>query len=89
MKLDREKLVQELCTSFTRRDSMKLKFYLAKGEQNMLGQGLYKLYKKRFLTLSFDTKNWFKVTTNPFLINTVWMKFEPYLSKRRKNTWHK
>lgn len=43
MKLDREKLVQELCTSFTRRDSMKLKFYLAKGEQNMLGQGLYKL----------------------------------------------
>lgn len=36
MKLDREKLVQELCTSFTRRDSMKLKFYLAKGEKNML-----------------------------------------------------
>lgn len=33
MKLDREKLVQELCTSFTRRDSMKLKFYLAKGEK--------------------------------------------------------
>lgn len=38
MKLDREKLVQELC-----RDSMKLKFYLAKGKKNMLGQGLYKL----------------------------------------------
>lgn len=43
MKLDREKLVQELCTSFTHRDSMKLKFYMAKGEQNMLGQRLYKL----------------------------------------------
>lgn len=39
----RKKLVQELCTSFTRRDSMKLKFYLAKGEKNMLGQGLHKL----------------------------------------------
>lgn len=36
-------VVQELCTSFTRRDSMKLKFYMAKGEQNMLGQRLYKL----------------------------------------------
>lgn len=33
MKLDREKLVQELCTSFTRRDSMKLKFFLAEGEK--------------------------------------------------------
>lgn len=43
MKLDREKLVQELCTSFTYRHSMKLKFYLAKGEKNMLGQGLHKL----------------------------------------------
>lgn len=37
------RLVQELCTSFTCRDSMKLKFYMAKGEQNMLGQGFYKL----------------------------------------------
>lgn len=37
------RLVQELCTSFTCRDSMKLKFYMAKGEQNMLGQRLYKL----------------------------------------------
>lgn len=80
-------VVQELCTSFTRRDSMKLKFYLAKGEKNMLGQRLYKL-KRGFWPWALIPKN-FKVTTNPFLINTVWMKFEPYLSKRRKNTWHK
>lgn len=87
MKLDREKLVQELCTSFTRRDSMKLKFYMPKGEQNMLGQRLYKL-KRGFWPWALIQKI-FKVTTKPFLINTVWMKFEPYLSKRRKNTWHK
>lgn len=87
MKLDREKLVQELCTSFTHR-LYEIKILLGKrGKKYAWTRTLQTL--ERFLTLSFHTKNWFKVTTNPFLINTVWMKFAPNLSKRRKNTWHK
>lgn len=58
-----------------------------KGKKNMLEQGLY-ILKRGFWPWALIQKI-FKVTTNPFLINNVWMKFEPYLSKRRKNTWHK
>lgn len=82
-KTDEDKLVQGHWTSFTHRHSMKFELYLAKWRENMHGQWFY---TERFLTLNFDTKNWCKVTTNPLPTNSVWVKFEPYLSKRRKNT---
>lgn len=85
-KTDEDKLVQGHWTSFTHRHSMKFELYLAKWRENMHGQWFY---TERFLTLNFDTKNWCKVTTNPLPTNSVWVKFEPYLSKRRKNTWQK